>query len=413
MELSENPAPFLQISWEDLLLGYWPVLAVAFVTALVATPIARAVARKTGIVDKPNAARKLHKKPIAYLGGVAVLVAIFAGVAVGNSEFVTSPLIFRHLPIAVLVGMLAIAFTGFADDAWGWDPWLKTAGQFTAAAALSVSEVGVNVAAGLFNSVFGESQIGFPIGDFYVDITYWVGTAIIAMFVLGACNSANLLDGLDGLLSGVVGITVIGLVTISFMVAISITPDELTHLQTILPPDWLQTRGEGVTLVGANIVLGLAVLGAILGFLVYNFNPASIFLGDTGSLLLGYVCIAMVLMLGERGQTHLVIAGLIVFALPILDTLLAIIRRKMAGKPMSEPDSNHIHHILYRKSKSVKKTVLLLYLLSTLFCLLGVALAWGHITEQFRAIVIYIVAGVIFGGISLIALNAARKHEKA
>ena len=153
------------------------------------------------------------------------------------------------------------------------------------------------------------------------------------------------------------------------------------------------------------------MLGAVLGFLVYNFNPASIFLGDSGSLLLGYVCIAMVLMLGERGQTHLVLAGLIVFALPILDTLLAIIRRKMAGKPMSEPDSNHIHHIINRRVKNVKVTVLLLYGLATLFSILGVALAWGHITGQIRAMVIYIVAGVIFGGICLIALNAARKHE--
>ena len=174
---------------------------------------------------------------------------------------------------------------------------------------------------------------------------------------------------------------------------------------------FLNNRGAGITLVGADIVLGLAVLGAVLGFLLYNFNPASIFLGDSGSLLLGYLCIVMALMLGEKGQTFIVVAGLIVFALPILDTLLAIIRRKMAGKPMSAPDSNHIHHIIKRKLVSVRKTVLSLYGISFVFCLLGVALVWAHMTESIRAWVIYLVAIVIFGGISLLALRAAKRHE--
>ena len=159
-------------------------------------------------------------------------------------------------------------------------------------------------------------------------------------------------------------------------------------------------------------MLSISVLGAVLGFLVYNFNPASIFLGDAGSLLLGYLCIVMALMLGEKGQTYLVVAGLIVFAVPILDTLLAIIRRKMAGKSMAEPDSNHIHHIIKRKTGSVKKTVLLLYIVSFVFCVLGVALAWAHITEAIRSWVIYLVAVVIFGGISILSLNAAKKHEQ-
>ena len=119
----------------------------------------------------------------------------------------------------------------------------------------------------------------------------------------------------------------------------------------------------------------------------------------------------MILMLGEKAQTHLVLAGLIVFALPILDTLLAIIRRKIAGKPMSEPDSNHIHHIIKRHIGGVKTTVFALYGISSIFCLLGIALAWAHLTQAIRAWVIYIVAIIIFGGISLVALRAARRHE--
>lgn len=411
MNSIESAEPLLQISWLTLLVGYWPVLAVSFFVALIATPIARLIAHRTNIVDKPDEARKLHKHATAYLGGIAVFVAILSGIVISHTSIIDAPSFFRHVPVAVLVGMGAIAFTGLADDAWGWDPWYKTTGQLVAAAALSVAEVGVNVAAGFFNSVFGQGEIGFFVGGEYISITYWVGTAIIAFFVLGACNAANLVDGLDGLLSGIVAITVTGLVVISVMIATSLTTDQLVYIQDTLPPDWLQTRGDGISLTGANIVLGLSVLGALLGFLIFNFNPASIFLGDAGSLLLGYVCIAMVLMLGERGQTHIVIAGLIVFALPILDTLLAIIRRKMAGKPISEPDSNHIHHILHRKFLSVKKTVLLLYALSALFASLGFLLAWGHATGQFRALVIYIVASILFGGICFVALNAARKHK--
>jgi UDP-GlcNAc:undecaprenyl-phosphate GlcNAc-1-phosphate transferase len=390
---------------------YWPVLATAFVVSVIATPIVSVIARKTGLVDHPDEARKLHKKPIAYLGGMAILVAVFAGIIVSYSGIIHYPAVFRHVPIAILVGMFAITFTGLADDAWGWDPWYKTAGQLVAAAALSVAEVGVNVAGGFFNGVFGQSNIGFFIGGYYIDITYWVGTAIIAIFVLGACNSANLIDGLDGLLSGVVAITVCGLIAISVMVVVTMTPDQLGHIKTILPIDYFGTRGNGITLMGANIVIGLSVLGAVLGFLIFNFNPASIFLGDTGSLLLGYLCIAMILMLGEKAQTHLVLAGLIVFALPILDTLLAIIRRKIAGKPMSEPDSNHIHHIIKRHIGGVKTTVFALYGISSIFCLLGIALAWAHLTQAIRAWVIYIVAIIIFGGISLVALRAARRHE--
>ena len=263
-----------------------------------------------------------------------------------------------------------------------------------------------------------ESVCNYPIveaGSLMPDpitLTMITGVIIIVIFVLGACNAANLLDGLDGLLSGTVAITCIGLIAISITIALHLTQVDITDIERHLSKNmFLNNRGDGVSLIGANIVLGFAVLGAVLGFLVYNFNPATIFLGDAGSLLLGYLCIVMVLMLGEQGRTYIVVAGLIVFALPILDTLLAIIRRKLAGKAMSEADSNHIHHIIKRKLGSVKLTVLSLYGISFVFCLLGVALAYAHITDVIGAWVIYLVAIVIFGGISFIALQAAREHE--
>jgi UDP-GlcNAc:undecaprenyl-phosphate GlcNAc-1-phosphate transferase len=412
--------PFIQMGWLPFILRFWPVLCIAFVVSLFATPFLRFLARKTGVVDHPDEARKLHTKPIAYLGGVAVFVSIVAGI-VASYFLVEVPIVYQPFPIVVLVGMCAIGLTGLADDIFEYfDPWWKVAGQLVAAAAMAQQGVGTRVAEGFMRGVLGisESVCNYPIleaSGFWPDpitLTMITGVIIIVIFVLGACNAANLLDGLDGLLSGVVAITCIGLIAISVLIAMNMSPDDLQNIAKRLPKNlFLSNRGQSITLIGANIVLGLSVLGAVLGFLVYNFNPASIFLGDAGSLLLGYLCIVMVLMLGESGQSYLVVAGLIVFSLPILDTLLAIIRRKMAGKPMSEPDSNHIHHIIKRNLHSVKLTVLSLYGISFIFCLLGVALVYAHITESIRAWVIYLVATIIFGGISLVALNAARRHE--
>ena len=420
MLLASTSGNIQSLGWFTFLQHYWPVLVVAFVVAVVATPIMRFVARKTGIVDRPDEARKMHKKPIAYLGGVAIFIAVLAGICTSHF-WIKSPAIFQPFPLVVIVGMFAIGLTGLADDIFEYfDPWLKVAGQLVAAAALAQQGVGTRVAEGFMRGVLGipESVCNFPILEASslmpdpMTLTTITGVIIIVIFVLGACNAANLLDGLDGLLSGTVAITCVGLIAISITIALHLTQENITDIQSHLTKNmFLNNRGAGITLLGANIVLGFAVLGAVLGFLVYNFNPATIFLGDAGSLLLGYLCIVMVLMLGEQGRTYMVVAGLIVFALPILDTLLAIIRRKLAGKVMSEADSNHIHHILKRKLGSVKLTVLSLYGISFVFCLLGVALAYAHITDVIGAWVIYLVAIIIFGGISSIALQAARKHE--
>ncbi len=418
----DTPEPLIQVGWILLLLRYIPILVVAFIVAVIATPLMRFIARKTGIVDHPDEARKLHKKPIAYLGGVAVFFAIIAGI-ITSYFWIPQPQIYQPFPVVIILGMCAIGLTGLADDVFEyWDPWWKVAGQLVAAAAMAQQGVGTRVAEGFMRGVLGipEAVCNYPLieaGSLMPDpmtLTYITGVVIILAFILGACNAANLLDGLDGLLSGTVAITCIGLITISVMVALSMTATNLESIRDHLTQNsFLSNRGVGITLIGANIVLGLSVLGAVLGFLVYNFNPASIFLGDAGSLLLGYLCIVMVLMLGEQGYTFIVVAGLIVFALPILDTLLAIIRRKLAGKAMSAADSNHIHHIIKRKLLSVKKTVLSLYCVSLVFCFLGVALVLAHITGAIRAWVIYLVALIIFGGISLLALRAARRHEQS
>ncbi|MDP7007995.1 MAG: MraY family glycosyltransferase [Phycisphaerales bacterium] len=415
--LATDTEPYLSTSL--LLKTYYPILVASFVVAVICTPIIRWVAREAGIVDHPDEARKLHKKPIAYLGGFAVLFATLVGIGFSYTGFIDQPMMMRQVPFVIVFGMVAIAFTGFIDDVWGTYSWHKTAGQLVAAAAMAQQGIGTNVAKGFLNGIGVPRSVSefsmFDLAGYLAEpITpaYIIGVVIIAMFILGACNAANLIDGLDGLLSGVTAITAIGILAITLIVIHAITPEQLEYLEQSMPIDLLGMRGlDGVTLLGANLVIGLAVLGAVLGFLIYNFNPASIFLGDTGSLLIGYLCIVMVLLLGERGQTHLVIAGLIVFGLPIMDTALAITRRKLAGKPISEADANHIHHIFKRKCKTVKKTVFALYGLSFLFATVGVLLAWAQITGQVRAWIIYTIAAVIFGGVGIKAIRSARRYE--
>jgi UDP-GlcNAc:undecaprenyl-phosphate GlcNAc-1-phosphate transferase len=159
--------------------------------------------------------------------------------------------------------------------------------------------------------------------------------------------------------------------------------------------------------VAARVVLALALLGALLGFLPWNFNPAVIFLGDCGSLLIGYLLAVCIMMQAQEDSISLFFAGLIIFALPIMDTLLAIIRRKLAGLPMSAADANHIHHQAKRLTGSVRKAVILLYGVTAAFTLLGVGLAALHLFERPRVLVVYSIAFVLFAGLICVALKAA------
>ncbi len=165
------------------------------------------------------------------------------------------------------------------------------------------------------------------------------------------------------------------------------------------------------SLAGARLVIAFALLGACLGFLPYNFNPAVIFLGDAGSLLMGFLCGAIILSLGSEGQTHYVIAGLIIFALPILDTVLAIIRRKLAGLPMSAPDRNHIHHLTLRFFGGVKRAVLTLYALDAVFVLIGVGLVATVASGVARYLLVYGVAIIFFGMVGTMAIKAALRQR--
>jgi UDP-GlcNAc:undecaprenyl-phosphate GlcNAc-1-phosphate transferase len=410
LESAMGELEVLPVSALDLLNSYALVFVAAFVVALLSTPLIRRVALAANVTDHPDDERKAHRYPVAYLGGIAVFLALIVAIAMSYVFSDEVAVQYRHVPLAVVLGMVAITVTGLADDVWGWHPRLKVAGQLVAAAALAYFDIGVRVAQGLLKpaAVWLEPVLHNPNfvvhvplpggGDMPIDVIYWVGTAIIAVFVLGGCNAANLLDGLDGLLSGVAAIVALGLLCICVLMAIH-------PLES--PPVW----AIGIEpLAGARIILCLALLGAVLGFLPHNFNPATIFLGDCGSLLIGYTCVVIILMLGEYGQTHLVFAGLIIFSLPIMDTTLAIIRRWLAGTPMSAADDEHLHHQL-KRALGVKRAVFAIYGIGFAFAVMGVTLAALVMLTDLRVRVVYAVALVLFGFIGVIAVKAARRKQ--
>lgn len=382
----------------EYLNGYAGVFVVAFLVTLVSTPFVRKLAIEMEIIDKPNEARKQHKYPIAYLGGFAVFLGVMAAIAFSYVIVEGPGGSLGPVPLSIVIGIVAITFTGLADDVWGWDPRLKIAGQLVAAAALAVQDIGTRVAEGVLAPIFGEPQtVLLTMGPMALesgDIFYWTGTALIAIFVLGGCNAMNLIDGLDGLCSGTAAIMATALLAIALMVA--------SGTEILDPFD---------SLAGVRIVLCLALLGGVLGFLPWNFNPAVIFLGDCGSLLIGYLVVVSILMLGENGDTHLVFAGLIIFALPIMDTSLAILRRKLAGVPMSTADANHIHHIAKRSLGGVKRAVFALYAISASFGVLGVVLGALAIEKIVRLRILYSVSVVLFGAIGAIALKVALRSR--
>lgn len=393
----------------DIFSSYIGVFFVSFIIALIATPLMRRLAISNGIIDRPNEARKMHKLPVAYLGGVAVYLGIMAGIAFSYTadlhgllkfhtirpEHMLGGITVQPVPLSILVGLTVIMLIGLLDDVINVTPMQKIGGMLIASAALAMEDVGVKVAAQVLNGAGGlvgisNWVINLPLpmdlpligGVIHIDIIYWTGTAVIAIFVLGACNALNLIDGLDGLCSGITAIAGGALLVIALTLA---------------------SYDEG-RLDAARIVLCLAMLGACLGFLPHNYNPASIFLGDAGSLMLGYLTIVIVLTLGDTGRTNLVLCGLVIFAVPIMDTSLAIVRRKLAGQSISSADDNHLHHIL-KRMLGVKGAVSVLYLMGGAFGILGIAL------QATKSRVVYAIVLVIASFIGVIALKSARRKQ--
>ncbi|MEZ6190820.1 MAG: MraY family glycosyltransferase [Phycisphaerales bacterium] len=377
-DVSTALVPLEPSTLTQVIAPYMGVFFVAFFVAIITTPLMRMLAVRNGIVDLPDLKRKNHIEPVAYLGGVAIFLGWL--IAIGTAYYVAPEhmalqLVRGNPLLMIMLGAGAITLTGFFDDVYSISPRVKIGGQLFAAAALANYNVGTQLI-GLTFAIFGIDSLGIGAWDALPLINYVLGTGLIAAMVIGGCNAMNLIDGLDGLASGVTVIAGIGFLFIAAHVSLT-TPD--------------------IDKDPVRIAVCLALIGAVLGFLPYNFNPASIFMGDTGSLLLGYLCIASILLYADAGGRSLLLvtAGLIVFAVPITDTSLAIFRRKMQGKPILSPDSQHIHHLLRRSGLSVKKSVGVMYLAATVFAVLGYTMVAMELRWRYVLAVFFVVYGFI------------------
>jgi UDP-GlcNAc:undecaprenyl-phosphate GlcNAc-1-phosphate transferase len=323
------------------------IFAGALVFAIGGTPLVRYIAPRLGVVDQPSA-RKVHTKPVPLLGGVAIfgavmLALVFLGEKRNFDQFVS-----------ILLAASLVSFLGLWDDRWGLGPAPKLIGQFVAALLLVVSGI-------------------------HVDLPYtppWADVAITLLWLVGVTNAFNLLDNMDGLSGGVAAIAA------TFFV--------------------LMSAFSGQYLVGA---LSAAVLGACIGFLIYNYNPASIFMGDSGALFLGFLLAAIAIKLRFPDNVTFVtwMIPVLVLGLPLFDTALVIISRLRRGlNPLTTPGKDHVSHRLVAMNMTQREAVLTLYLVGGALGVIAIFVTQASVFEG------YIAGGVV----ALAALYALWRLER-
>jgi UDP-GlcNAc:undecaprenyl-phosphate GlcNAc-1-phosphate transferase len=310
------------------------------------------------------------------------------------------PTTYPIVKFSIVIGGLVIVVLGLWDDTLGVKPRVKILGQVAAAAFLLWDGVGIEAAKPLLQAIvtkllhipgavnlFFDGRMPLPGESLVPD---WLIIACSSVLVVGiiviCCNASNLMDGLDGLCGGVTAIIAAGFLFVA------------VHLAMV--GGGIYTNWDAL-----RVVLGLALLGAVLGFVPYNFNPASIFMGDTGSMLLGYSCGTMIILLAQQ-QAKWGLAAMVIFALPILDTVLAFARRWIKGRPIFEADRGHFHHQMVARGFTVKQTVFISYALAILFALLGVAMVFMRTRYT---VAIYLVT---FGYVIVAAYKMGMVHER-
>jgi len=343
-------------SLSDIVAAYWPVLAVSFFVSLVATPLCRRFALARGVVDRPDDFLKPHAKPIPYLGGVAIFLGWAAGLllslwmyepnTIGPTDPHVGPSVDRTMMIGILVGGVGIMLLGLFDDLRMASPKAKLLGATTVTALLLLVGLGDDTIVVVLRST-GLKLNAFP--DWLL-VAYSV--PITLFITLGACNATNLIDGVDGLCSGVLGIISAGFLVLAI------------HLHT-----WGTWNVWDVQ----RVTLSLAMLGAALGFLPFNRNPAKIFMGDAGSMLLGLNAAILLLLFAESNAVKWIMGSLMVFGLPVADMCLTLARRWRNQRPIMEGDRSHFYDQLLDRGWPVKRVVRVSYSLAALFAIVGCA----------------------------------------
>ena len=318
--------------WLQILL----TIAVGFAVSFASTPIVKGFAQKVGAIDVPRDGRRVHDHPIPRMGGLA----IFLGFLISVVLFID---ITREVR-GILLGAVLIVACGAIDDVISLRAWIKLLVQIAAAVIAVLHGVVIEIFRN--PNIFSDNE-ALILGALAVPVTI--------LWIVGITNSVNLIDGLDGL---AVGVSTIASTTM-FVVALLVS--------------------EG----GVAVILA-ALMGACLGFMPYNLNPAKIFMGDTGSLLLGYV-LATVSVVGMFKFYAIVtfVVPILALFLPLFDTLCAIVRRLLRGQSPMHPDRGHLHHRLIDMGLSQKQAVAVLYSLSAVLGLCAVVLATSGALRTF------------------------------
>jgi UDP-GlcNAc:undecaprenyl-phosphate/decaprenyl-phosphate GlcNAc-1-phosphate transferase len=315
--------------------SYFVLFLVSLVATLFLTPLVRWFAFGWGVVDVPDEARRIHKCPTPRLGGVAIFLAFaltLAGVPLLNN-LLSQGFAARwpSLEPLFLPGLL-IFLLGVYDDFRGLNAPTKTTVQVLAALLL-------------YFQGYGVSALSLPF-DAQWQLPVWLGILVTVLWVVGITNAFNLIDGIDGLASGAAVFALLTLFITSLL--------------------------RGATEI---CVISIILIGAVMGFLRYNFNPASIFLGDSGSLFLGFMCAALSLASAQKSSTLIAVAiPLVSFGFPIIEVGLSMARRFVSGAPVFQSDRRHIHHMLLARGLNQRQAVSLLYGVCALFSLFGIML---------------------------------------
>jgi UDP-GlcNAc:undecaprenyl-phosphate/decaprenyl-phosphate GlcNAc-1-phosphate transferase len=316
---------------------YLGVFVVSVVLSFFLTRYIRNLANARGWLSAPSTERHLHETPLPRIGGIAIFFAFILTVGIAlliswrypGTQFGFSA---RTLK-SILLPATLIFLLGVYDDLRGVGPYTKFAVQ--------------GVAGGILFA-FGLRILDLPVLFGGEHFPWFVSLPLTILWVIGITNAFNLIDGLDGLAAG----SALFSTLVVFVVALL----------------------SGSTLVS---VLSLAMVGAILGFLRFNFNPATIFLGDSGSLFIGFMLSALALRGAQKAPTVVAIAIPVVsFGLPILETTLSVLRRFISGRPVFTADREHIHHKLLQLGMSHRQVVIVLYGVSGIFALLSLFLLW-------------------------------------
>lgn len=316
---------------------------VTFIVSLILVPFVSKISKKLGIIAHTNR-RTIHKGIIARTGGYA----IYASFLIGTMLFLKTDTQIN----AILIGGFIIFLTGFYDDIHDLSPKLKMVGQVIAA---------------LVVIVYGDIALkGFTLPIFPGFISQAIAIIVTVGWIVGISNAVNLIDGLDGLCGG-----------ISIIVLVTISLTSLTYGRTDISS------------------LSLLLAGAIGGFLIYNFHPASVFLGDCGALFIGYmIAVISLLGFGYKSSSFFTLgAPIVVLMVPIMDTIIAIIRRKIHHKSFSEADKGHLHHqLMFSLELGQTKSVLILYAVTILFSLCS----YIYLYDKIAAMILFLTLMLFF-----------------